>query len=111
MNVTAQTPSEERKAAKRAEARQHREAEVKAQEERRKELRKAAELKPPTELWTAQQCAEFLNVATSTWFSYVHRPGKINPAPQPLHKVGWSPLWDPEEVQEYAKNRRRPIKS
>jgi hypothetical protein len=107
------TPSEERKAAKRAEARAERAAAAEARRQKREQLRAEAlsAQKPLDELWTAQECAKFLNVQTATWFAYVNRPMKSNPAPLPLPKVGWSPLWDPEEVREFAKNRPRPIKS
>ncbi|SLG40593.1 Uncharacterised protein [Mycobacteroides abscessus subsp. abscessus] len=63
-----------------------------------------------TKLWTAQHCADFLDVAPRTWHAYVKRPNKKNPAPQPVIKIGTTPLWDPESVRVYASKRRRGTK-
>ncbi|WP_139277839.1 hypothetical protein [Rhodococcus marinonascens] len=62
-------------------------------------------------VWSAEQCSKFLNVTQGTWRSYVNRPGKRNPAPQPVHRFGKTPVWDPEEVREYAKSRYRALNS
>jgi hypothetical protein len=63
------------------------------------------------EMWSSTECAEFLNIKINTWLSYVNRPGKFNPAPRPIRKIGVTPVWDPDEVKEYAKNRFRALKS
>ncbi|MEV0946249.1 hypothetical protein [Rhodococcus sp. NPDC049939] len=60
-------------------------------------------------LWTAQECADYLRVKKNTWHSYVYRPGKNNAAPKPAFKVGNTPLWHREEVEVYAKNRYRAL--
>jgi len=62
--------------------------------------------KPISELWTGEQCAAHLNIATRTWFSYVQRPSKRNPAPAPARRVGSIPLWYPDEVRTYGRGRR-----
>lgn len=59
--------------------------------------------------WTAEECAAFLNVKLRTWHAYVNRPGKNNPAPQPVRKIGRTPVWDSAAVREYADNRHRPL--
>ncbi|MGW5267279.1 hypothetical protein ACWEQ4_01380 [Rhodococcus sp. NPDC003994] len=62
------------------------------------------------ELWSAQECADFLAVKLRTWHAYVNRPGKNNPAPQPVEKIfGRIPVWDPADVKHYAENRSRAI--
>lgn len=72
---------------------------------------KGGDTGPLAEWWTAQQCADFLNVKVNTWHAYVHRPGKKNPAPRPAIKVANVPLWDPAAVREYARNRYRAVNS
>lgn len=62
-------------------------------------------------LWTAQQCADYLKVKPRTWHGYVYRPGKRNPAPKPITKVGATTVWDPEAVRAYAAKRRRALNS
>lgn len=62
--------------------------------------------KPISELWTGEQCAAHLNIATRTWFAYVQRPSKRNPAPAPARRVGSIPLWYPDEVRTYGRARR-----
>lgn len=61
---------------------------------------------PVSELWTGEQCAQHLGIATRTWFSYVQRPAKRNPAPAPARRVGSIPLWYPHEVRTYGRGRR-----
>ncbi|WP_037162414.1 hypothetical protein [Rhodococcoides fascians] len=58
--------------------------------------------------WTAEECAEYLHIKLRTWHAYVKRPGKTNPAPQPLRHIGRTPIWDAQAVHEYAANRTRP---
>lgn len=57
--------------------------------------------------WTAQECADFLNVQLRTWHSYVKRPGIKNPTPPPVRHVGRTPVWDADEVRAWADRRYR----
>lgn len=58
-------------------------------------------------LWSAAECADHLQVKKSTWFSYVHRPTLKNPAPAPHTVFRGIPLWSPDEVIRFGKQRRR----
>lgn len=52
------------------------------------------------EIWSAE-AAEIAKVAPKTWSGYVAR----GQAPAPVRKIGRTPLWDEDEVREWAKNR------
>ncbi len=52
-----------------------------------------------SKVWTAQQCAEYIGVEVRTWHSYVYRPTKRNPAPEPVDKIGSTPVWDSDAVK------------
>ncbi|SUA31638.1 Uncharacterised protein [Mycolicibacterium fortuitum] len=57
------------------------------------------------ELWTADQCAQHLGIATRTWYAYVNRPSKRNPAPQ-SRRIGGTLYWEPAAVRTYGAQRR-----
>lgn len=57
------------------------------------------------DLWTAQQCADHIGVALRTWHAYVYRPTRDHPAPKPVDKIGRTPVWSPDEVREWHRNR------
>ncbi|MBF6332461.1 transcriptional regulator [Nocardia transvalensis] len=61
--------------------------------------------KGEAEEWSAQECADYLEVKLRTWHSYVYRPARDNPAPQPKRWVGRTPVWDAHEVREWKKAR------
>ncbi|WP_067565758.1 helix-turn-helix transcriptional regulator [Nocardia acidivorans] len=52
----------------------------------------------PDTWWTAQQCADYIDVKLRTWHAYVNRPTATNPAPKPIKKIGSTPVWDSDEV-------------
>lgn len=56
-------------------------------------------------LWTADQCAQHLGIETRTWYAYVNRPGKRNPAPQ-SRRIGDALYWDPAAVRTFGAQRR-----
>ncbi|MBH0778835.1 hypothetical protein [Nocardia bovistercoris] len=60
------------------------------------------------DMWTAQQCADYVGVKLNTWHGYVSRPALNNPAPQPKDRVGDTPLWDIDEVKEWQATRPGP---
>lgn len=66
---------------------------------------------PAAELWTADECAAYINVARNTWHRYYKRPGVKNPTPQPVKYVGRTPVWNPADVVEWAANRYRALNS
>lgn len=51
------------------------------------------------EEWTAQECADAWGVKPPTWRSYVSR----GQAPQPVRRIGSTPLWNPAEVTGYQR--------
>lgn len=57
------------------------------------------------ELWTADQCAQHLGIETRTWYTYVNRPGKRNPAPQ-SRRIGGTLYWEPAAVRTFGAQRR-----
>lgn len=59
---------------------------------------------------TAKECAEYLGIPPSTWYSYVNRPAKRNPAPKPSGWVEGVRVWQFEAVRDYAEKRRRNTK-
>lgn len=58
--------------------------------------------------WIAQECADYLGIKLRTWHSYVKRPGKRNPAPQPVRMVGRTPVWLAGDVKAWAATRTHP---
>ncbi|MGV0813482.1 hypothetical protein ABQF34_16085 [Mycolicibacterium boenickei] len=57
------------------------------------------------ELWTADQCAQHLGIETRTWYAYVNRPSKRNPAPRP-RRIGGTLYWEPGAVRTFGDQRR-----
>ena len=55
------------------------------------------------ELWTIQECALHLNIATATWRSYVARGNAA--APRPVRRIGSTPLWSASEVMAWNTSR------
>lgn len=53
------------------------------------------------ELWTVQQCAEFVGVKPPTWRAYVKR----GQAPAPLRRFGRTPIWDATTVRQWKEER------
>ncbi len=60
---------------------------------------KKAEL--PTDWWTAEDCASYLGIASSTWRAYVSR----EQAPAPDRMFGRSPAWRPATVKAWEADR------
>lgn len=54
------------------------------------------------ELWTTSDVAEYLGVAVSTVSSYRAR-GQM---PEPLRRIGNTPVWDPAVIRDWAATRR-----
>lgn len=57
------------------------------------------------ELWTADQCAQYLGIETRTWYADVNRPSKRNPEPQ-SRRIGGTLYWEPAAVCTYGAQRR-----
>lgn len=56
-----------------------------------------------TDRLTADECAALVGIKARSWRSYAHR-GR---APAPVEHVGRTPLWDAEEVTNWARGYRR----
>ena len=61
---------------------------------------------PNLTVWTVAECARYIGVSASTWRSYVSRGD--NGCPQPVARVGSTPVWSPESVMQW--HRARPGK-
>ncbi len=57
----------------------------------------------PSSEWTAQDCADYIGVAVSTFRGYVTR-GDCD-APRPVRHVGRTPVWDAAEVRAWHEAR------
>lgn len=56
----------------------------------------------PADLLTRAVIAARLNVNADTWSGYVSR----GQAPAPIQRVGGTPLWDPQDIEEWEQSRR-----
>ena len=51
--------------------------------------------------WIRSECADHVGVTPSTWSAYVTR----HQAPQPIRRIGATPVWDAEEVRQWHATR------